>query len=84
MTQLVLTKDSEKEFSKLPKSEQKKIIKKLRSIELNPLSGKPLAGELRGNYTVRAWPYRIIYEFKKKDSVVLINKIQHRQSVYKD
>ncbi len=83
MSQLVLTKDSEKEFSKLPKSEQKKVIKKLKSIESNPLSGKPLTGKLIGSYTIRAWPYRIIYEFKKKELIILVNKIQHRQNAYK-
>lgn len=83
MTKLVLSKTSEKEFEKLPKVEKKKVLKKLKSIQSSPLLGKPLTGELKSNYSVRAWPYRIIYEFIKIDEIIIIHKIQHRQGAYK-
>ena len=83
MLKLVLTKNSEKDFDKLPKIEKKKVLKKLRTIEQNPISGKPLTGELKTFYSVRAWPYRIVYEFNKKENMVIVHKIQHRQGVYK-
>ena len=80
---MLLTKNSEKDLTKLPKVEKKKVFKKLKAIESNPLSGKPLAGELKTFYSVRAWPYRIVYEFNKKDNIIIVHKIQHRQGVYK-
>jgi mRNA-degrading endonuclease RelE of RelBE toxin-antitoxin system len=83
MPTLVLTKASEKDFEKLPNVERKKVYKKLKVIELNPLMGKPLAGELKSFYSISAWPYRIIYEFSKKDGKLIIHKIEHRQGVYK-
>lgn len=83
MLKLVLTKNSEKDFAKLPKVEKKKILKKLKTIETNPLSGKPLTGELKSSYSVRAWPYRIIYELDNKNKAIVIHKIQHRQGAYK-
>jgi mRNA-degrading endonuclease RelE of RelBE toxin-antitoxin system len=83
MTNLVLSKTSEKDFAKLPKVEKKKVFKKLRAIQSSPLVGKPLTGELKSYYSIRAWPYRIIYEFIKSDGVIVIHKIQHRQGVYK-
>lgn len=83
MLKLILTKNSEKDFSKLPKVEKKKVLKKLKNIESNPILGKPLAGELKSLYSIRAWPYRIIYEFNKKEGRLVIHKIQHRQGVYK-
>lgn len=83
MPRLVLTKTSEKDFQKLPKVERKKVFKKLKIIGINPLMGKPLAGELKSNYSISAWPYKIIYEFNKKESKIIIHKIEHRQGVYK-
>lgn len=83
MTKLVLSKTSEKEFEKLPKVEKKKVLKKLKSIQLSPLLGKPLTGELKSLYSVRAWPYRIIYELIKDDKTIVVHKIQHRQGVYR-
>lgn len=83
MTNLILSKTSEKEFAKLPKIEKRKVLKKLKSIQLSPLLGKPLTGELKSYYSVRAWPYRIIYEFIKSEETIVIHKIQHRQGVYK-
>ncbi|KKP47671.1 MAG: Addiction module toxin, RelE/StbE [Candidatus Woesebacteria bacterium GW2011_GWA1_33_30] len=80
---MLLTKNSEKEFAKLPKVEKKKVLKKLRAIEKSPLLGKPLTGELKSFYSVRAWPYRIIYEFDKKRNIIIVHKIQHRQGAYK-
>ena len=83
MSKLVLTKNSEKEFAKLPKTEKKKVLKKLKSIQSSPLLGKTLTGELKSSYSIRAWPYRIIYEFIKKDNSIVVHKIQHRQGAYK-
>ena len=83
MSKLILTKNSEKGFAKLPKIEKKKVFKKLKAIEKNPLSGKPLTGELKSFYSVRAWPYRIIYELDKKRNMIVVHKIQHRQGSYK-
>lgn len=83
MTKLVLSKTSEKDFEKLPKVEKKKVLKKLRSIQSGPLLGKPLTGELKSYYSVRAWPYRVIYEFISASEIIVIHKIQHRQGAYK-
>lgn len=83
MAKLVLSRTSEKEFAKLPKIEQKKVFKKLKSIQSSPLLGKPLTGELKSFYSIRAWPYRIIYEYNKEEKSIIVCKIQHRQGVYK-
>lgn len=84
MPKVILSKSSEKDFAKLPKNEQGKAFKKLKVLGINPLSGKPLTGELNKLYSIRAWPYRIIYELDKKKNIVIIYKIQHRQGVYKN
>lgn len=77
--QLALSKNAEREYKKIPKRDQAKIKKKLASIEKDPYSGKKLGGELMSYYSVRAWPYRIIYKIDKEKKIIFVEKIQHRQ-----
>ncbi|PIU03693.1 hypothetical protein COT44_01850 [Candidatus Shapirobacteria bacterium CG08_land_8_20_14_0_20_39_18] len=83
MPELILSKNAEDNFCRIPKSEQKKINTKLHLLRENPLSDKPLTGELQGLWSLRAWPYRILYEFKQKEKVIIIHRILHRQGAYK-
>ena len=66
-----------KQLKKLQVKEQKKIIKKLILLSTEPYAGKALKGELEGLYSLRAWPYRIVYEVSKKS--VIIYSVVHRQ-----
>jgi mRNA-degrading endonuclease RelE of RelBE toxin-antitoxin system len=74
---LTLSKEAQKEFVKLPKSEKKKVDRKLKYLKVNPFTGKPLTGELKSFFSLKAWPYRIIYEFIEAKNQVKIHKIQH-------
>ncbi len=80
---IILSKDAQRQYNRLPKSEQRKIFKKLLGLENNPYSGKKLTGEFEGLWTIRAWPYRILYEVNIKNKRVEIHKIAHRQAAYK-
>ena len=81
--QLALSENAEREYKKIPKREQLKIKKRLAAIENDPYSGKKLGGELAKYYSVRAWPYRIIYRIDKEKKLIFVEKIQHRKSAYK-
>ena len=81
MARLILSRTAEKSFSRLQAKDKRKIIKKLRLIESEPLVGKKLRGELRGLFSLRAWPYGIIYE--KKAGRVIVHNVSHRQKAYK-
>ena len=48
----------------------------------NPDLGKKLEGELRDFYSLRVWPYRIIYQIIKNELIVFVVQIKHRQGVY--
>lgn len=74
---------AEKEYEHLSKSAQTKIRKKLLSLQEEPYAGKKLTGELSGIRTVRAWPYRILYEVNVQEGRVEVHKIVHRQRAYK-
>ena len=81
--ELILSKNAEKEYKKLPKSDQKKVYRKLLIIEKNPTDGKKLLGQLAGVYSARVWPYRILFQINDKEKRVEVLKIAHRQSVYR-
>jgi addiction module RelE/StbE family toxin len=77
------TKESLKQLETLPKVEKEKIVKALHGVEKEPLAGKKLTGQLKGLYTVRAWPYRIVYQVDQTKKQIIILRIAHRQGVYK-
>lgn len=80
---VALSKDARKQYERLPKSQRLKISKKFTELERNPYVGKKLEGELSGTYSLRAWPYRILYELDIDKQIIQIHKIAHRQGVYK-
>lgn len=80
MMKLEYKPEAVKQLKKFSFSEKKKIIKKLELLSQNPYFGKALKGELEGLRSLRAWPYRIIYEIKGK--TLIIFTITHRQSAY--
>ena len=81
--QVKIQKSAEKQLAKIPAIYQDKFLRIFRSLAGDPFQGKKLEGELRGKYSVRVWPYRIIYQIYKKELIVLIIDIGHRQGVYK-
>ncbi len=70
-------------LKKIPKKYQKKVLKVIDSLKEAPFYGKKLQGELCGLYSIRIWPYRIIYLVKKEDLIIVIVDIGHRQNIYK-
>lgn len=80
---LITHSSVKKNLKRLPIQIHKKIIKALDKIQENPLIGAKLHGELESYYKFRVGDYRIVYTFNKKESIVEIVKVEHRQGVYK-
>lgn len=80
---LELTVTAIKQLQKLPKKEANKVIRKLELLQESPYSGKKLTGKLSDRYSLKAWPYRILYIIDNKEEKVIIDVIEHRQGVYK-
>lgn len=80
--EVVLSKNATKQYDKIDKSDRTKIHKKLKFLESQPNAGKKLTGELNDLRSLRAWPYRIIYEINVKLNRVEVHKIAHRQNAY--
>lgn len=79
---IIITPEAEKQYSKLPKIEQKKIKKKLLILEQNQTAGKKLLGASSEIYSLRAWPYRILYYINQSQKTIYIVTIAHKQGVY--
>ena len=77
------SKTSLKQLKNLPKTTQVEVLKKIEKLKYNPDAGKKLKGPLKNFRSLKVWPYRIIYQYSDSDKVILINVIQHRQSIYK-
>ena len=80
--QILISKDAQKQFDRLSRSQQIKILKKIRVLGQNPYAGKKLEAEFKNFRSLRAWPYRIIYFINQKEKRVEVSNILHRQGAY--
>ncbi|MBI5046065.1 MAG: type II toxin-antitoxin system RelE/ParE family toxin [Candidatus Yonathbacteria bacterium] len=83
MFYLQYTAQAIKSLKKIPKKQRIKILKAVDGLAVSPYIGKKLQGELAGLFSLRVWPYRILYVVKKKEILVVILDIGHRQNIYK-
>ena len=60
---------------------QARIENALIEIATNPRAGKPLKGDLKGNYSQRVGDWRIIYGIEK--TAIYVKDIRHRREVYR-
>lgn len=63
---------AEKEIKKLAKKDYYRILSAIVAISSDPFSGKKLEGEYQSCYSLRIWPYRIIYQIYQKELLVII------------
>lgn len=80
--QIIIPKKVQKEIAKIPKNFRDKILAALVILSKNPYQGKKLLGKRKDEWSLKVWPYRIIYRIKKESLIILIIKIGHRQGVY--
>lgn len=83
MHQIVLKKAAQKSLKKIDNRYKKRIMQMIFALADSPYLGKQLEGNLRDFYSVRVWPYRIVYKIYQQDLAILIVEINHRQGVYK-
>ena len=76
--------DAVEDLHALPKHIAKRIKQKIDThLSQNPLAlGKRLSGEFAELYRYRIGDYRIIYELKQQDILIIIVKVGHRKDVY--
>ena len=83
MYQLRLKPSAKKQLKRLNKKDKIKISKVFLELQKNPFIGKKLEGKFKGSYSLRIWPYRIIYELYRQHLLIIVIRIGHRGGVYK-
>jgi mRNA interferase RelE/StbE len=81
---ILLALPAERQLKALAEPIQKRIIKRLKTLQTNPRPQgiKKLAGE-DDLYRIREGDYRIIYTIQNKELTVLVVKIRDRKEVYR-
>ena len=80
--EIIFTDTSRKQFKKLGKDIQERIIKALERIRIRPESHlKKLVGDQ--GYRLRVGEYRVILDIEKDKLIILVIKIGHRKNIYK-
>ena len=81
--EITFTDTSRKQFRKLEKDVQERIIKALKRIRIRPESFvKKLVGD--PGYRLRVGDYRVILDIYKSELIILVIKIAHRKNIYKN
>jgi addiction module RelE/StbE family toxin len=81
MRKAYLTEQAQKDLKEIPDHNRLRIQKKLNAFINKSVEGKQLTGRLKGFYSIKVWPYRIIYFFTKGE--IWIVHIKHRREVYR-
>jgi mRNA interferase RelE/StbE len=80
--QVALTHETEKNLKKLPANIIQRVKDAIREIVANPLSGKPLRGNLKGQYSFRIGDYRMVYIPEEKHGRIYVLYVRHRRDAY--
>ena len=79
--QLQFSSSAQKFITDLHPPLQARIENALLEIAASPRAGKPLKGDLKGNYSHRVGDWRMVYSLEK--SIVYVKDIRHRRAVYR-
>ena len=81
--QVKLKKSVLKDLKKLPNDVVKNLLTKIETeLSSNPYQGKSLKGKYSGLWRIRFNVYRIIYEIRSQELVVIVVRISHRKDAY--
>jgi mRNA interferase RelE/StbE len=83
MFRILLASAAAKQFRTLPPKDKGRIALAIDGLAADPYVGKKLQGELSHYYSLRVWPYRIIYSIETDIVTVTVVAIGQRQGIYK-
>ena len=72
-----------KELRRVAKPDRARIVAAIDRLSETPHLGTSLKGDLRGLRRIRVGDYRILYEVRDKELVVLVVRVAHRGDAYR-
>jgi mRNA interferase RelE/StbE len=80
---ILVERNAEKEFKKIPKEIQKKIVLIITKLKDNsrPINARKIS-DSENYYRIRIGDYRILYEINDKEKELNIFRIRHRKEAY--
>jgi mRNA interferase RelE/StbE len=80
-----LSREALTNLSELDKPIAQRILDRIKwlSLHIKDVNHKALTGQLRGAFKLRVGDYRVIYELKHLDSLLIIRLVAHRSRVYR-
>ena len=79
---IVIPEKVQKDLERVDHRYKPRILAALASLASNPFAHKKLHGAYQDQRSYEVYPYRIIYQIRDKELIVLIIRIGHRQGVY--
>jgi len=81
---LTFKKSVTKDFRSIPNNDVARVLKRIEALadDPRPVGSEKLSGQER--FRVRQGVYRIIYEIRDEELVIIIVKVGHRRDVYRD
>lgn len=79
---ILLSHKFDRDFSKLERTLQDRVVDGLRELKENPHAGKQLRGKLKDLWSWRIGKYRILYQIQNDKLLVFVISVRHRKHVY--
>ena len=83
---LELSRQAAKDLERVFRSDRKlyqRFLNAFQAIAEAPAEGKPLHGELKGLRSYRMGSYRVLYEVRHGELLVVVIDLGHRREIYK-
>jgi len=72
-----------KALAGIDKKDRLRLVSAIDELAENPYRGSALKGDLTGLRRIRVGNYRVVYEIREGELIVLVVRIAHRREVYR-
>ncbi len=72
-----------KELAAIYAPERRRLVEAIDRLGTDPLRGAALKGDLTGLRRIRVGDYRVVYELRQQELIVLVVRIAYRRAVYR-
>lgn len=85
MYTLNFTAEADRDFDRLDRANQQRILKRLEWLAANAeeVRHETVTGPLAGLFKFRVGDYRVLYDLSHQEHTLLVQVIRHRREVYK-